>query len=318
MSDFPKLSEVLKEKEAVLDDLELPVFLLRVKNVQLVRYNDDAKDMIINMEPDPEVIMTGKQRRIHFASGDKHWLKSQLKIWESGTVDAAQIATEETPLEIMCGDITAFLKFGNGRRYGLTVYRDIQPTGWLMQGGSASTMEDIREPWRIATREFCEEVLITNKDGIVFIPGFTDESEVLKTASLWGLKPRQIVKCKTQPMNMPNAHADRVIIYHENSPWYKRAVYRSTVAPTPIFIDADISVISAKFPVEIEVPVNSIDDLRIYDCEEHWKHNDLPMNRPVRLIEMETGKIAAVYTCGQEILGAGYISPITEQVATNV
>lgn len=322
MNEFPRLSEVLKENNTNLIDLTLPVFLLRVKNAELVRYIGGGQDLIIYLEPDPEVITTSNQRRTHFAGGNKEWLRKQIRIWEAGTTDQVQIATEETPLEIMCGDIAAVLKLTNGRRYGLTVYRDINPKGWLMQGGTASNMNDIHEPWRLAAREFTEEVLMTNNNGVILQPDFVNKNgsvtfKTAKTAALWGIKPKQAVVCKTRPIHMLS-HADRVIIYHENSPWYKRAVYRSTVSPTPIFVDTDINVISAKFPVEIEIPIDSICDLKIYDCEEHWKHNDLPMNRPVRLVDVKTGEMAAIYTCGQNIMTAGYATNLTCQVAKSI
>ena len=213
-----------------------------------------------------------------------------------------QIASVDHPLEVVIGFVCPVLVLDQ-KEYILSFYRDILPMGWLIPGGCPSTFEELFHPRTVASREACEEVLITDANGVVYHPEVAniDAGHIAReNCSAWRLEPTamQFVQLEEfTPESTQVRDASSIVFLLDGE-----EVRVENVAVT---IDPEIASASIVLYWKMHLPI-SLSELRLFDGEK------LPdgtlLNRPVRLTPVEGGDPIVIFSRGQSILAADWIT----------
>ena len=281
---FKKLREIAEGR----------VDLLTVRTTE-ARLERNSMETILQViiDGDMEVLTTSKERKEHFETASS-WLKEQLKRWNHPKISRVEVATFEHPLEVVTGDVAPILVI-EGKKYLVSFYRDILPTGWLIPGGCPRVREELIRPRPLAVRECSEEVLISDTKGRVY-NFFPSSTELEENIQAWGLKPTELVSLLPKELLSPGGDARNLVIMDGDQERWTRDV--------KVVVDTQIASVSITLYWEITLPIK-FEELKIFDGE---KFPDKTLiNRPVQLTD-ESGSRIAIFSRGQNILAAGWIS----------
>ena len=283
---FKRLSEVSESE----------VSLLTARSRCVLLQNGE---LVIELEDDPEVLTSSKERRLHAETTDSVWIEKQLaRYLETG--ETARIACADVALEVLTAD-TCVVLASEGKMYTVSFLRDIDPVGWLIPGGCPSFYQEIFEPVRIAKREMAEELIIMDKDGIAYSLGLS-ESAMINVLKKYQVSPRQVQSLKYSPCSPPQCLSTQV---HLKRPGHNDVLIDNINAT----IDPMVGSVAITTYVEIDLPF-PIKQLRLFDGE------ILPdgqiLNRAVRLRNMRQDSLVettiAYFVSGNNLMTQGWIN----------
>lgn len=284
---FKKLGEVIEGR----------VLLLTIRTTEAWL---EGPNLYIVVNEEMEALTTSKEREVHFETAS-NWLKEQLKKWEEKKESKVEVATVKHPLEVVTGDVAPILVI-EGKRYLISVYRDIPPEGWLMPGGCPRTREELFNPKPLAIREGAEEILISDKEGRVYnlFPSTTGMEENIQALEL---EPKEIISLPVTELLPSEIELPPSASHAQNLIMRFNGQERQTKDVSVTVDDSCASVAITRY-FEITLPFN-LSELKLFDGEKF--PNGTLINRPVRLTD-EGGREVAIFSRGQNILAAGWIS----------
>ena len=278
---FKKLKEVAEGR----------VNLLTVKTTAAWLEREPEPNLHIVIDDTMEALTSSGDRKEHFKTAST-WLKEQLEKWQNPLVSKIEVATAEHPLEVVCGDVAPILVI-KGKKYLVSFFRDIEPVGWLVPGGCPRNREELLNPRQLAVRECGEELLIGDKRGRIynFLPS---SAEVIETIQAWKLEPVDFISLSPKELPPAKGHAQNLVMeYHDTKKWTKNV---------NVTIDHQTASVAITLYWEINLPIG-LEELRIFDGEK----TGALINRPIRLTT-EDGVLAAIFSRGENILSAGWIT----------
>lgn len=290
---FKTLGEVLSKGEVARG-----LFTVRAKMASLQRPRD-KRVLIVDLMDNDEVITSLRERREHFkmVSDSSVWLEKQLTWWRDG-IPSVSVATPHQPLEVITGDACPLLVI-NEEEYVPSILRDIPPVGWLLPGGCPENLEELLHPDRVALREAREELLVGDIMGCGY-SFHSDEKEVRAGLAAIGVEPTEIKMISVERPEPNIGDADELVMRWRDN------VVRTTA---PIFVDPEIASTAATLYLRLYVPVNNLEELRLFDGE--VLPNGTALRRPVRLLKKD-GSFAALYMNGNYMpVTGGWITETT-------
>jgi len=297
---FKKLKEVEGKREASR--------LLTVRVTEAYLRKPSILD--VNITPDLEVITNGQIRQEHFRSVNPEWLEKRLAEWQNSESQDIRVATPEHPLEILDADFCPVLVV-EGQEYLVSIYRDIDPLGWVLPGGCPLNMVEVCDPRAAAEREASEEVLIVRKEtAFCYFPYWLNLIE--ENIKRWQLKVKKLSRPKMEEIILPCKGQARNLVVRRDGKAEK------VVRNVSLFLNAKISTLTAVFYYRIYLP-GKLGEIEIYDGEKTDK--GFPIRRLIRLTDRR-GKIAAFFDNRDvkkpdagTLLTAEWNAPTTEDIA---
>lgn len=286
---------------------EVPRLLtLRVTDAYLRR----PSVLDVNITPDLEVITNSRVRQEHFRSVNPEWLEERLEEWRSSEGRDIRIATPEHPLEVLDADFCPILVV-EGREYLVSIYRDIDPLGWVLPGGCPLNMKEIYSPRATAEREVSEEVLITRQGtAFYFFPYWINLIE--ENIKKWQLEVKKLRRPKMEEMVLPHKSQIRDLVIRRDGKAEK------VVRNVNLFLNAKISTLTAAFYCRIYLP-GKLGEIEIYDGEKTDK--GFPIRRLIRLTDRR-GEVVASFDNREvkepdagTLLVAEWNAPTTKDIA---
>ncbi|MFH1841354.1 MAG: hypothetical protein ABH800_01165 [Candidatus Nealsonbacteria bacterium] len=282
-----KLGELLNSEE------KFNIFTAEATNAFLTKYENGEKVLFVKLNENTKVITNGKERKEHLKSA-KPWTAKKLESWtNSSEIGTVRIASSDNPLEIIAGDACLILEIEN-HQYIVSTYRDIYPKGWLIPGGLPVNLKELLNPAAVAIREVSEEILIGDTSENLYSLG--DQKNVI---NLWGFNSRYIMPLDIEYV-LPQNTGDAQTI-HIETPKEEKTI------KNVIFIDPEIASVALTIYLKVKLPIK-LDELMLFDGETHWERPDFPLNRPVRITPLGKNSPVAVFSRGQNILSADWIT----------
>ncbi len=281
---FKKLGEIAEER--------VPLLTVRCTKAWLTK--DPGPTLYVSISPEMEVLTSLRERNEHIKSASPR-LKEALSIWEASCATSIEIASPEHPLEVITGDIVLTLIL-EGRKYLLSVFRDIPPIGWSTPGGCPRNLAELLDPKVLGRREGAEEVLIFDKEGKVYNPyPFKEETE--KIVQLWKLAPKDWVSVPAKELPAKGRHTQCLVIDYGGQ--------QKRIDDINITIDPDTATVFSTIYWEVNLPIK-LEDLRLFDGE--LADDGTLLNRSIRLTDEEKN-VAAIFSHGHNILLFGWHLP---------
>lgn len=270
---FKKLNEVGK-----------PGFLtVRVPKVEI---GDSPEETIfVDLTGNLECITNSKERQQHFSLAcQPFWQERMAERKQTGKI--IRIGTPEHPLEMADVSVRLTLELLDGE-FDVSIYRDINPIGYVAVGGCSKNLKEVFNPQRIATRELSEELLIMDRAGRVYCYRPAVYSLIQKNIKDWGLKYREVIELPIEEQIIPRAgNAQRLLA--------RRGIRRKTIMPICLFVDDELGIITAAFFWRVKLPIY-LKELLLFDGERAGENTLL--KRPVRLTQR--GKEIAIFDPGR-------------------
>lgn len=289
---FKTLGEVLK-----IGEEGFPLLTLRSTKAFLQRNAAGKRQFIVKVSDETEVITSSRERREHFKTANRQWLEEQLAVWRNGV--PVDIAIDDHPLEVITGDVCPLLVI-NGEEYIPSILRDIPPIGWLLPGGCPANLDEILHVDYAALREMQEELLIGDAARNVYSSRADEEGVRASFTAATGINPAKIKIIPVEHLVMNVGDADELVIWNEGH------AFRTML---PIFVDPEIASTAATLYLWLLVPVQSLEELRLFDGE--VLPNGTALKRPVRLLKKD-GTFAALYLRGNYVpMTDGWITKTT-------
>jgi len=298
---FRQLSEVAGQR----------VDLLTVRTTNASVFQNQ---LVVHLNLDPEVLTTSRERREHGQIDNHDWLRRQLeKVAQSSTMTTIPVADLLTyhPLEILTGDICVILII-EGKRYVVSFLRDIWPVGWLSPGGCPKSFTELLNIVAVATREICEELIITDSDDNVYSlvspQDETRQEEIQRILRLYGHKQEfNFRRARVRELSPYPGHANRLIIYQGEK-------QLCDIGNLNLSIDPLTASVAATLYWEIELPI-PLTKLQLFDGE--LLPDGSLLNRPIRLTQRvalseapsnEKDEVAALFCRGINVLNTDWLS----------
>ena len=251
------------------------------------------KTLYVKLDWDSEILTSSKERQQHFASVSRSWFDSALLELDRGT-NFVQIASCDQPLEVITGDVCLILVLEE-KEYIVSHYRDIPPIGWVIPGGCPKSFEELFHPRIVATREACDEVLMLDAKGVVYVLGRAVGigTSVLANFDAWGLKPTRIVRADVYERIFECARArdaDHIMFLVDNE--------EIPVENVAVTIDPQIGSVTVTLYWRIYLPIR-LCELRLFDGER--LEDGALLNRPIRLAPVQGGDPVAIFQSGEQL-----------------
>lgn len=243
--------------------------------------------LFVTIEEEMEVLTSSEERLKHSKSISPTWLEEQLKKWKNGDASRIDVATPEHPLEVLTGDIALILVI-EGKKYLLSVFRDISPIGWLIPGGCPRNKKELLNPRLLASRECAEEILISDDKGRVYnIYPSTEELE--ENIREWKLVSPEIVSILPTELPPKGGDVRNLVIEHDG---------RYQIENINVLINSRTASVAVTIYWKVILPIK-LKNLRLFDGEKNPEGKLL--NRPIRLTD-KNEKVKAIFSGGHNIL----------------
>ncbi|MFA6436831.1 MAG: hypothetical protein WC242_01780 [Candidatus Paceibacterota bacterium] len=298
---FKQLSEVTGQR----------VDLLTVRTTNASVFQNQ---LVVHLNPDPEVLTTSRERREHGQSDNHEWLKSQIKkVESSSSIAIINVADQDHPLEVVTGDVCVVLVV-EGKRYIVSLLRDIWPVGWLSPGGCPRSFIELLNIVAVAEREACEELIIADTDINIYVldspQNVARHKEILRILGLYEHKQKFHFLCTAQVRELSPypGHANRLTIYQGGE-------QLCDIGNLNLSIDPVTASVAATLYWEIELPI-PLSKLRLFDGE--LLPDGSLLGRPVRLTQKialaeapsnDKDEVAALFYRGINVLNTSWLSP---------
>ena len=294
MVDFKKLSDFVEGRTGYF-------ITVRATQVWLEKKPDTLYALL---KEDSEIMTDSEERKRHFDSADSEWFeKDRLERWDNSSFPMINVAGENHPLEVVTGDVCPILEIEE-KEYILSFFRNIPPIGWLIPGGCPKNLEELLSPSTIAERELCEEVIIGDIDNN-FYSVCVSETELIENLHFWGIEPKEIIPVESRQVSFKKGQAQRLVLEMENNEM-------KITEDVAVDVDTQNATISVTLYRKIMLPLK-LSSLRLFDGEK--KKDGSLLNRPVRLTEVGSGKVVAIFVSGQNILSSGWHSQRMKELA---
>ncbi|MEK9186500.1 MAG: hypothetical protein AAB885_02855 [Patescibacteria group bacterium] len=279
-------------------------FLIAATTTVIFSKTEDEEVLEIQLERDPRVITTHSERKFGYSIPRPKLAKKLAEMKTSKRMGPVNLADENEPFWMSAGGVLPILT-SDTEKYVIGFARDIFPIGYNAASGVSDNWSEILHPSSIIFREFFEELLITDKNHSVAYafsnPKLTDlntEMFLEKQAALWHLSLTEKKPSFMSPYPLNKKY--RLVISHPSENFLE-------VTEGVLPVVWDIGSIDLIMPVRLHID-EPLNELAIFDGEQHWKDSGLALNRPVAALPFEGienerryGKPAAIWSSGNNI-----------------